>query len=130
MPITAERQSIPCFGYTYAEDRREVTDWDGFAGCWFAAAAALLHRLTGEGKWLDAARKALDYYGRFVRDLNCWGTPMDTWKAVDEEGNIAFLKTCAVLWQDTKDPEILERIKTHPMAVWKCEKNDLRATKQ
>ncbi len=99
------------FGYTYAEDRREVTDWDGFAGCWFAAAAALLHRLTGEGKWLDAARKALDYYGRFVRDLNCWGTPMDTWKAVDEEGNIAFLKTCAVLWQDTKDPEILEHFR-------------------
>ncbi len=60
---------------------------------------------------MNAARKALNYYGRFVRELNCWGTPMDTWKAVDEEGNIAFLKTCAILWRDTKDQEILELFK-------------------
>ena len=99
------------FGYTYATDRREVTDWDGFAGCWFAAASALLYRLTREKRWLKAARKALDYYGGFVRDLNCWGTPMDTWKAVDQEGNLAFLKTCAVLWEETGDPEVLEHFR-------------------
>ena len=96
------------FGYTYASDRRQVTDWEGFAGCWFAAAAALLYRLTGGEKWFAAARKALDYYGTFVRDLNCWGTPMDTWKAVDQEGNLAFLKACAILYEDTKDPAVLE----------------------
>ena len=96
------------FGYTYATDRRAVTDWEGFAGCWFAAAAALLARLTGEAHWRAAALKALRYYGKFVRDLNCWGAPMDTWKAVDQEGNLAFVRACAILYADCADEEILD----------------------
>lgn len=96
------------FGYTYATDRKEVLDWEGFAGCWFAAAAALLYRLIGENQWLDCAMKALRYYGRFVQNLNCWGTPMDTWKAVDQEGNLAFIRACSILWQDTRNTEVLK----------------------
>ena len=56
----------------------------------------------------------IDLYVRFhergeaVRALNCWGTPMDTWKAVDQEGNLAFIRACAILYADTKDEEALE----------------------
>lgn len=95
------------FGYAYALDRREVVDWDGFVGCWFAAAMALLHRLTGQKRWLDSAMKALRYYDQSVRALNCWGAPMDTWKAVDQEGNLAFVRAASILWEDTQDPELL-----------------------
>lgn len=99
------------FGYAYALDRREVVDWDGFAGCWFAAGMALLHRLTGDKRWLSSAMKAMRYYTGFVRDLNCWGAPMDTWKAVDQEGNLAFVRAASILWQDTHDPEALEMLR-------------------
>ena len=95
------------FGYTYATDRRAVTDWEGFAGCWFAAAAALLARLTGEARWREAAVRALRHYAKDVAALNCWGTPMDTWKAVDQEGNLAFVRTCAILCADAPDEELL-----------------------
>ena len=30
------------FGYTYRTDRKEVADWNGFAGCWFVPCAAYL----------------------------------------------------------------------------------------
>ena len=96
------------FGYTYALDRREVLDWEGFAGCWFAAAAALLYKLTGEYRWIDSALKALRYYARDVRALNCWGTPMDTWKAVDQEGNLAFIRACRILYDETGNAEVLK----------------------
>ena len=96
------------FGYAYAVDHREVLDWDGFAGCWFATASALLYRMTGEDYWLEHTLKALRYYGKSVRALNCWGTPMDTWKAVDEEGNLGFIRACRVLYEATRSEEALE----------------------
>jgi len=33
---------------------------------------------------------------------------MDTWKAADQEGNLAFLRACSILWKETKDPQVLE----------------------
>ena len=95
------------FGYTYALDRRAVLDWEGFAGCWFAAAAALLYRLTREERWRICAKRALEYYGQYVRALNCWGAPMDTWKAADQEGNLAFIRACRILWEETRDADVL-----------------------
>lgn len=99
------------FGYTYSTTAHKVLDWSGFAGCWFAPALVYLYRLTGEGIWLHAAEKALRYYHGFVRDLNCYGTPMDTWKAVDEEGNLAFLRGCRLVHEATGSDEFLQYMK-------------------
>lgn len=96
------------FGYTYRIDRREVLDWEGFAGCWFAPCAVLLYRLNRESSYLEAARRALLYYGKQVQALNCWGAPMDTWKSVDQEGNLAFVRGCRLLYEETEAEEILE----------------------
>ena len=99
------------FGYTYSTTERKVLDWSGFAGCWFAPALVYLYRLTGEETWLHAAEKALHYYHTFVKDLNCYGTPMDTWKAVDEEGNLAFLRGCRLVHEATGSDEFLQYLK-------------------
>ncbi len=99
------------FGYTYSTTERRVLDWSGFAGCWFAPALVYLYRLTGEETWLHAAEKALHYYHGFVKDLNCYGTPMDTWKAVDEEGNLAFLRGCRLVHEATGSDEFLQYLK-------------------
>ncbi len=105
--VTELQRADGAFGYTFATDRKAVLDWEGFAGCWFVAALALLHRLTRDGRWLEAALRGLRYYGKSVRELNCWGTPMDTWKAADQEGNLAFIRACAILWEDTHSEEVL-----------------------
>ena len=96
------------YGITYACHRKAVLDWDGFAGCWFAAAMPYAYRLTGDGKYLESAKRAMAYYGTFVRDLNCYGTPMDTWKSVDEEGNLAFIRAARQLHELTGEQEYLE----------------------
>ncbi|MDY3920014.1 MAG: hypothetical protein SOZ59_13620 [Candidatus Limivivens sp.] len=96
------------FGYTYSMQERKVLDWSGFAGCWFVPSLAYLAKLTGEEKWLEPARKALRYYRTFVRDLNCYGAPMDTWKSIDQEGNLAFIRGSRLLYEQTGEPEFLD----------------------
>ena len=95
------------FGYTYSAERREVLDWEGFAGCWFVPCCALYFRLTGESRFLLSAQKGLAYYADFVKSLRCSGAPMDTWKSVDQEGNIAFVKGCRALYGITGDRDCL-----------------------
>ncbi len=99
------------FGYTYCTSCKKVNDWNGFAGCWFAPCSAYLYHLTGEDKYINAAKKALRYYSAFVKELNCWGAPMDTWKSVDQEGNLAFVRGCRLVYEYTKENEFLELFK-------------------
>ena len=89
------------YGYTYSTDKPGIIDRNGFAGCWFATASALLHEITGEKTYLHSAEKAMDFYHGSVVALDCFGTPMDTWKSIDQEGNLAFIKAAAILHRIT-----------------------------
>lgn len=80
------------FGYVFSSQEKRVVDYEGFAGCWFAAALPLLYRLTGNKKYLESAEQATHYYHQFVQHLSAWGSPMDTCKSVDSEGNLAFIR--------------------------------------
>ena len=96
------------YGYAYSETEPRVDIWEGFAGCWFAAACAFAAKLTGEQRFVDSARRGIDYYYRFVKDLNCYGTPMDTYMSVDQEGVLAFIRACRVLHEVTGEAELLD----------------------
>ena len=108
--VIALQREDGAFGYTYSADRREVTDWNGFAGCWFVPCAAYLYHLTGEEGYLAAAEKGLAYYRQSVTSLTCSGTPMDTWKAPDEEGNLAFLRGARLLHEYTGKKQYLDAL--------------------
>lgn len=96
------------FGFSYALDKAQVLDWHGFAGCWLAAACALAWQWDQQDSYLRAAQKALPFYHAFVCELSCRGTPMDTWKSVDEEGNLAFIKLARHLHEASGASETLE----------------------
>ncbi len=95
------------FGYSYRVDRPEMVDQEGFAGVWFVAALALAHRLTGDPAFLASARRGFDFYAASVRTLNCWGTPMDTWKSNDQEGNLGFIRAARLLHEETREDRYL-----------------------
>lgn len=95
------------FGYTYRTDRPEILDPRGYAGVWFVPALAQAFELTGNKDYLAAAEKAFAYYRGFVRDLCCWGTPMDTKWAPDQEGVLGFIRAAARLHRLTKREEYL-----------------------
>lgn len=95
------------FGYLFHPQTRKVTDWDGFAGCWFAAALPFAGALTGDERYYRAARRALRYYAHAVRELNCHGTPMDTYRSVDQEGVLAFVQATRWMHELTGEDEWL-----------------------
>lgn len=95
------------FGYSYRTDRPEMLDREGFAGVWFVPAMVYAYRATGHAAYLDAARRGLEYYAAFVHELNCWGTPMDTWKSLDEEGVLGFIRGAQLLHETTGEPRFL-----------------------
>lgn len=99
------------FGYTYSSTCRKVLDWDGFAGCWFVPAMVYAYRLMGQECYLVSARRAQSFYREYVKALNCYSTPMDTWKAVDEEGNLAFVRGCRLLHETTGEQRYLEDLR-------------------
>lgn len=95
------------FGYLFSGKDGAVVDYDGFAGCWFAAALPLAWQLTGQARYRHAADRALRFYHGFVRRLSCWGSPMDTCKSVDSEGNLAFLRAARLMQAQTGDDAYL-----------------------
>lgn len=95
------------YGYLFSAEKREVVDWDGFAGCWFAAAMPLAAQVSGDRRFLESGRKAMDYYGKAVRELNCHGTPMDTWKSIDQEGVLAFIQAAQLMHEVTGEAGFL-----------------------
>ena len=99
------------FGYIFSSTEKRVVDWEGFAGCWFVPALAIAWKLTGHVAYLAAAEKAMAYYHPFVRDLAAWGSPMDTFKSIDSEGNLAFVRAARLLHQFTGKPEYLDMLR-------------------
>jgi hypothetical protein len=109
------------FGYIFSSREKKVVDYDGFAGCWFAAALALAWKITADTRYRDSAARSMDYYATFVRDLACWGTPMDTFKSVDSEGNLAFIRAARLMHEFTGEEKYLQMLRdgAHYEYLWR-----------
>jgi hypothetical protein len=98
------------FGYIFSSQERKVIDFEGFAGCWFAAALPYAWKITGQRRYCEAAERALEFYSGFVRDLACWGSPMDTCKSIDSEGNLAFIRAARIMHESSDDERYLQML--------------------
>lgn len=109
------------FGYVFSSKEKKVVDWDGFAGCWFAAALPLAFDLTGNPRYLFHATRAIERYHRPVRDLAAWGSPMDTYYSIDSEGNLAFLRAVRHMYERTDDPAYIALLQdaAHYEYLWR-----------
>jgi hypothetical protein len=95
------------YGFTYSTTEPRIVDADGFAGVYWAAAMAIAARITGNRRYTDSARRAMEFYRESVRSLCCCGTPMDTWKSPDQEGNLGFMRAAAELFRTTRNEDWL-----------------------
>jgi len=96
------------FPLTVATDDGRVLDPDGFAGCWFAAAAALYAQATGDKAALHAAARACDAYDADLATLEILGSPHDINKAPDEESSLPMAKLARSLHEQTADPKYID----------------------
>ncbi len=110
-----------CCGYAFHTDRKGVADWEGFAGAWIVAAMAAAYAFSRNQKYLSAAHRGLEYYYADVKALNCCGSPMDTWKAPDQEGNLPLIRAARILHQLTGDAPYLKILEdaAHYEYLWR-----------
>jgi hypothetical protein len=109
------------FGYIFNGTKKEVLDYDGFAGCWFAAALPLAWKLSGTSRYRAAAERAIRFYHGFVAGLSAWGTPMDTCKSIDSEGNLAFIRAARLMHEATGEAIYLDLLRdgAHYEYLWR-----------
>ena len=100
------------YPYLWSEETGEGIEYDSFAGCWCLTAKAYLASLTGNREQLlSCLPSARHYLSRYVRRMECYATPMDTFKAVDSEGILAFIRLAALLHRETGEESLLAALR-------------------
>jgi hypothetical protein len=52
----------------------------------------------------------MEFYAPFVRDLAAWGSPMDTFKSIDSEGNLAFIRAARLMHEMTGEAKYIQML--------------------
>lgn len=100
------------YPYIFSEKTGAGLEYDSFSGAWCMAALAYYSWLTGDRSHLDSLRKSeMRYYEAYVQHVECYGGPLDTDKAVDSEGILAYLKAVRFLHALTGEEQYLKRMK-------------------
>jgi hypothetical protein len=59
---------------------------------------------------MDACKQSEKDYYNYVQKWYCYGTPLDTYKAVDSEGILSYIKACRFLHALTQDKIYLDHM--------------------
>ncbi len=81
------------YPYILSEKTGAGLEYDSFSGTWCMAALAYYSWLTGDRTHLRSLRESeRHYYETYVQPMQCYGGPLDTDKAIDSEGILAYVK--------------------------------------
>lgn len=87
-------------------------EYDALSGIWCMAALAYYSWLTGDIQHVDGFRKSeKHYYETFIKPMECYGGPLDTNKATDSEGVLAYIKAVRFLHALTGEEYYLEHMR-------------------
>lgn len=110
--IQRERNSQGEYPFACSVDTGAGLEYDSMGGAWCLAAWALYCRLTGEREILpQLAESEAHYYARYVARAECYGGPLDTDKAVDNEAILAYLRAVRHLHELTGEERYLRHLR-------------------
>ena len=116
-----ERNGAGEYPFIFSEEDGTGLEYDSLGSSWCLAASALYCLVLRKMKEcpdnlfkpdLDELEKSAGHYEKqFVEKLECYGAPLDTDKAPDNEGILAFLRASSCLHQLTEKDIYLEYMK-------------------
>jgi hypothetical protein len=110
--IERTRNADQEYPYVFSEKTGSGLEYDSFAGCWCMASSCYHAWLSGDTSNIEKIRKSEShYYDDFVAHMECYGTPLDTDKAVDSEGILAYIKALKFLHLMTHDEVYLDHMR-------------------
>ncbi len=99
------------YAYIISAETGAGLEYDAFSGAWCMAALAYYCCITGELSDLNSlVESEAHYYNAYIAKMECYGAPLDTVKAVDSEGVLAYLKAVKFLHQLTGDEMYLDHM--------------------
>ena len=100
------------YPFSMSEKTGAGLEYDSLGGAWCLCATSLYSQITGEQKYLSEMKKSEQhYYDAFVKKCECYGGPLDTDKAVDDEGILAYIRAVRILHEITGEKIYLEHLK-------------------
>ncbi len=87
-------------------------EYDALSGSWCMAALSYYCWLTGDQSYLNTLQKSeRHYYESYIKRMECYGAPLDTDKATDSEGVLAYIKAVRYLHALTGEQYYLEHMR-------------------
>lgn len=91
--LNAAKNSDGEYPFILSEETGAGLEYDALGSAWCLAAAALYAQLTGDRSGLaEMERTEAHYYNAFIARAECYSGPLDTDKAVDSEGVLAYIR--------------------------------------
>ena len=110
--MNAEINSDNEYPFSFSEHTGAGLEYDSMGGAWCLAATALYESVTQDREYLDILKKSEQhYYDAFVKKCECYGGPLDTDKAVDDEGILAYIRAVRILHEITGGEYLLDHMK-------------------
>ncbi len=100
------------YPYIFSNTTGAGLEYDSMAGAWCMAASAYYCLLEKDFTYLEGLKQSeKHYYDTFIKKAECYGGPLDTDKAVDSEGVLAYIRACRLLHLITVEERYLEHLK-------------------
>ncbi len=110
--MNAEINSEYEYPFSFSEYTGSGLEYDSMAGTWCLAATALYEVIIGDTEYLDTLKKCEQhYFDAYVKKCECYGGPLDTDKAVDDEGILPYIRALRLLHEITGEEYFLDHMK-------------------
>lgn len=106
------RNSAGEYPFVFSAEDGSGLEYDSMSGAWCLAAAAYYSYVTGDTSYMESLKVSeMHYYNKYVKISECYGAPLDTDKAIDSEGILAYIRAVRYLHAVTGDAMYLEHMK-------------------
>lgn len=100
------------YPFIFSETTGAGIEYESLGSSWCLAAQAYYSWLVGDKKYLEGlARSEQHYYDTYVKQLQGYGAPLDTDKAIDSEGILAYIRAVHYLHAITQEDKYLEHMR-------------------
>lgn len=110
--MEAEKNTEKEYPYIFSEKTGAGLEYDSLGGVWCLAALAYYSWAAGDQSFIEGMLESENHYYRsFIKKAECYGGPLDTDKAVDSEGVLAYIRAVRWLHVITGEEALLDHLR-------------------
>lgn len=110
--VEKEKNSDNEYPFVFSQNSGAGLEYDALGSSWCLAAQAYLSKLTvNSASIINLQQSEQHYFDAYVKRMECYGAPLDTSKATDSEGILAYICAVRFLHELTCDEKYLNHLR-------------------